>query len=99
MTATPVRTAPGGARTLSWLVYSRSLLAFSSLPAAMSSSNEGDDADDLTPIEKPRGYRHQARRYVTRDEANRLLRQVEQRRAVRRLWHRCVLFLRWLRSL
>jgi hypothetical protein len=55
------------------------------------------DDDDLTPIEKPRGYRN--RRYVTREEANRLLREVERRRAVRRLWHRCVRVFRWLRTL
>jgi len=87
------RTALSDARTLSWLAYSRSRSELLQPCSGMSSS----DDDDLTPIEKPRGLRD--RQYVTREEANRLLRDVERRRAVRRLWHRCIRVLRWLRSL
>jgi len=88
------RTALSDARTLSWLAYSRSRVG---LLAGSSGMSSFDDDDDLTPIEKPRGLRE--RRYVTREEANRLLRQVERRRAVRRLWHRCVRVFRWLKTL
>lgn len=87
------RTALSDARTLSWLAYSRSRSDLLQPCSGMSSS----DDDDLTPIEKPRGLRN--RQYVTREEANRLLRRVERRRAVRRAWHTCVRFFRWLRTL